>query len=203
MCIRDRNEPHTVALSAVDRAAELRLAAQRVRELAETDAEARIGVVVQDLGARRQAVQQAFDAALWPDRNPQDPPEHRPWNLSLGAPLSEQALVADALGWIDWAARGGSARPLDEAMHLLQSPYWPGAEASAAVVACDLHWRERRFESITLRSAAAALERRAEAQPAAEAAARSLQALVLPEGTDRPSAWALSLIHISEPTRPY
>lgn len=185
-----RNEPHTVALSAVDRAAELRLAAQRVRELAETDAEARIGVVVQDLGARRQAVQQAFDAALWPDRNPQDPPEHRPWNLSLGAPLSEQALVADALGWIDWAARGGSARPLDEAMHLLQSPYWPGAEASAAVVACDLHWRERRFESITLRSAAAALERRAEAQPAAEAAARSLQALVLPEGTDRPSAWA-------------
>lgn len=187
-----QHDGHCRALPAADRAAELRLAAARVRALAKAEPEARIGVVIHDLGTRREAVIRAFDAALCPERQPGDPPETRPWNLSLGAALSEQALVGDALDWLDWAARGGSHRPLDEVLRLLQSPYWPGRQAGKAIAACELRWRRRRHDTLSLRQASSALVRHGEQDTAAEAAATRLEALSLADGSALPSRWAAS-----------
>lgn len=179
------HEPERHTLPAVDRDAELALAAQTARALSEAEPAAHIGVVIADLGRRRAAVQRAFDAALCPGRRAEDPPEQRPWNLSLGASLAEQPLAADALDWLDWAARGGRPRPVEEALRLLRSPFGPGAEAGAAVAACELHWRRQRFEVVGLHTAAEQLAHHGAPQPA-----RALEALTLPDGAALPSDWS-------------
>lgn len=185
-----RHDSQRHALPAVDRDAELRLAAQTVLRLAEAEPEARIGVVVTDLAARLDTVQRVFDAALCPQRHPEDDPEARPWNLSLGAALAEQPLVADGLLWLDWLAHGGSPRPLEDVLRLLRSPFGPGASHGKAVAACERHWRKRRFEQLGLRSAAAQL-----AHCGADTLAQRLQEPSLDDGPALPSAWSSAFAH--------
>ena len=66
------------------------------------DPQARIGIVVPDLGAQRTAVRAALIDALAPAlRVAPDEAGPQPFNLSLGTPLSEQPLVATALDLAD------------------------------------------------------------------------------------------------------
>ncbi len=87
------------------------------------DPDARIGIVVPKLGARRRAVTAALDAALLPDRL-LAPAGARPYTVSLGGALSDVALIAFFLRSIRLAI--GSV-PFEEASAMLRSPYFAGA----------------------------------------------------------------------------
>jgi ATP-dependent helicase/nuclease subunit B len=101
---------------------ELRAAALWVREHAERAPQARIGVVVPDLQARRDDVLRVFDQILSPSHDGLHAgAAPRPYNLSLGAPLTQQALVHCALQLLQLGVGG---LELAAAGSLLCSPYW-------------------------------------------------------------------------------
>jgi ATP-dependent helicase/nuclease subunit B len=130
---RAGTERHDIAQSArrgqtcrfevADRERELRAVAEWARERLERDPRRRIGIVVPDFAARRADLQRVFDEVLGATG---DPAEQRPYNLSLGEPLADVAVVRTALRLL--AARGGRIA-LDDATALLLSPYWGGSEA--------------------------------------------------------------------------
>src|SRR5690606_21287110 len=77
---------------------ELLAAAQWVRAHAEARPDARIGVIIPALGARRTEVLRIFDQVLCPLFDSLQPPQSpRPYNLSLGEPLAQVGLVHCAL----------------------------------------------------------------------------------------------------------
>lgn len=180
-------DSHRLRSSAGTPQQELAQAAAQVRAWSEARPEARIGVVIPALAERRAAVLRAFDAALCPDRREDAP---RPYNLSLGQPLAEQALVADALAWLDWAC--GRALPAEAVAARLFSGYWRGSDALAEAARLDADWRRRRYARLTL-PAAAALARRAAARHddgASGSIGTMLAALRLPGGAHPPGGWA-------------
>jgi len=104
---------------------ELRAAAQWVRETALAQPQARIGVIVPDLGARRADLLRVFDEVLCPQRDVLDSsPRERPYNLSLGQSLAEIGVVAGALQILRLCTSGIT---LDQATALLCGPYWGDA----------------------------------------------------------------------------
>ncbi len=105
---------------AADRERELRAAAEWARAHLDRNPKGRLGIVVSDFAARRADLLRVFDEVLCPDG------AERPYNLSLGEPLAEIALVRTALRLL--AARHGEIA-LDDATALLVSPYWGGSEA--------------------------------------------------------------------------
>jgi ATP-dependent helicase/nuclease subunit B len=110
------------ALCAPTAGHELRAAALWVRERALRDPQARIGVVVPDLQARRQDLLRVFDQVLSPLHDSLHAgAAPRPYNLSLGAPLAQQALVQCALQLLQLGIDG---LDLPAAGSLLCSPYW-------------------------------------------------------------------------------
>ncbi|MFA5938569.1 MAG: PD-(D/E)XK nuclease family protein [Sinimarinibacterium sp.] len=119
-----RRSARIEARTAGDAEQELRLAALWVREQALAQPDARIGVIVPDLRARRADVLRVFDQTLCASLDTLDPPStERPYNLSLGEPLAAVGLVQCAtsllrlcIGPIDLAEAGA----------LLCSPYWYG-----------------------------------------------------------------------------
>ncbi|SFF47751.1 probable DNA repair protein [Fontimonas thermophila] len=105
---------------------ELRAAAQWVAERARTDPQARLGVIVPDLDARRADVLRIFDETLCPALAAL-PARHgeRPYNLTLGAQLADIGLVHTALALLRLCVEG-----LDwaQASMLLCAPYWGASE---------------------------------------------------------------------------
>ncbi|MEO5694500.1 MAG: PD-(D/E)XK nuclease family protein [Usitatibacter sp.] len=107
----------------------------------------RIGVVVPDLARSRERVRRTFAAAMNPGHvlglaSP------LPFNISLGAPLSEFPLVGDALLVL---ALAGPEISFDQASRLVRSPFIGGAEAEKEVRArLDAHMRERSAPAIKL-----------------------------------------------------
>lgn len=96
----------------------------------QADPQARIGIVLPDLGAQREALRQALIDALAPARRvlpDQDAP--LPFNLSLGLPLAQQPLVATALAAAELLAQ---PLPLAAAGHLLRSPFLAGGGVGEA-----------------------------------------------------------------------
>ena len=120
---------------------ELSEAACWARARLEAHPGARIGIVVPELSQRRAAVRRAFARVLSPGYlgGPADAP--LPFELSLGMPLVEVPLVADALSVLRLCGRHVA---FEVASRLLRSPFLAAAEAEAGPRArLDAALRER------------------------------------------------------------
>jgi probable DNA repair protein len=107
---------------------ELTAAAGWARATLASDAEIRIGVIVPDLHLIRDKVERIFEEALCPGRAmPGAPADPRPFNLSLGAPLSRVTVIGDALLALEL---GRERFALESVGRLLRSPYLRGAGKS-------------------------------------------------------------------------
>jgi ATP-dependent helicase/nuclease subunit B len=108
---------------------ELDAAARWARAKLEAGAQ-RIGVVVPQLGERRQATARIFARSLQPAHNlPGEGRAALPFNLSLGAPLADDPLVRVALSALALAA---GEVPFELASRLLRSPFLAAAESEMA-----------------------------------------------------------------------
>jgi probable DNA repair protein len=117
----------TCRVVAPDAERELRTAANWARRILETNPAAHVGIVVPDLGRRRIALQRVFDEVLCPGAQQPDVVEpQRPYNISLGEPLSDQPMIRTALRLL---ALQGGALELNEMTALLLAPHWGGSEA--------------------------------------------------------------------------
>jgi probable DNA repair protein len=122
-------------------AEELAEAACWARARLEAQPSARIGIVVPDLPHRRAAVHRAFARVLSPGylEAPADAP--LPFELSLGVPLAEVPLVADALSLLRLCGRQVA---FEVASRLLRSPFLVSAQTEAGPRArLDAALRER------------------------------------------------------------
>ena len=104
------------------------------RRRLEADQKIRIAIVVPDLRAKRPQVERALIDALLPGeraevRTHRDETSHL-FNFSLGQPLSDYALVNDALALLELSQ--GRALPFLTVSALLRSPYLTGAEQERA-----------------------------------------------------------------------
>ncbi len=106
-------------------ATEAHAAARWAREILDADGEARVGVVVPDLGARRVELERAFEEVLAPCPDARSGEGERPFSLSLGKALACTAPVADALALLRVAT--GPVEPA-LAARVLESPFLSGAE---------------------------------------------------------------------------
>lgn len=108
---------------------ELDAAAQWARAKFEAGAQ-RIGVVVPELGQRRKEVVRVFSRTLHPAHNLPDAERRAlPFNVSLGAPLADYALVRAALSILELAA---GEVPFEQASRLVRSPFIAGADGEMA-----------------------------------------------------------------------
>ena len=112
---------------------ELRACAQWAREIVDSAPGVRIGIVVPDLKGQRSQLERVFCDALQPMARAsldayatQFEAQSRLFNISLGQRTSEYALVADALGLIDFSLR--TAMPFADVSHLLRTPFIAAAE---------------------------------------------------------------------------
>ena len=111
-----------------------------------TNPQARIGIVVPDLGARRRAVARALDAALMPDALLAPPDRARPYTVSLGVSLADTPLVATALRTLRLAV---DEIEYSEASALLRSPHVDFGSAPARA-RFDMECRRRAGPTISL-----------------------------------------------------
>lgn len=122
-----RGQSPASVLRHSDVAEELRAAALWARSRLSAEPAARIGVVVPELTRLRPAIARWLDevltpaAILHPGRA-----APRPWNVSLGLPLSEWPLVHGALLLLELACR---SLTIHRASLLLRSPFLGGAES--------------------------------------------------------------------------
>ncbi len=108
---------------------ELEAAARWSRGKLEAGAK-RIGVVVPDLPQRRKEVVRVFSRVMRPDFNrPGAPRAPMPFDVSLGAPLSEWPIVHAALGILEL---GFLEVGFERTSRLLRSPFLGGAESEIA-----------------------------------------------------------------------
>jgi ATP-dependent helicase/nuclease subunit B len=97
-------------------------AASWARQILEQTPDARIGIVVPDLAARRSALAHILGKALDPAAmQPGAAPAHRPWNLSLGRPLADYPVVATALRLLSLMQQLVTREVIGV---LLLSPHW-------------------------------------------------------------------------------
>jgi probable DNA repair protein len=107
----------------------------------------RIGVVVPDLSRDRSRVERLFADVLHPD-HAIAPPAAMAFELSLGKPLAEYPLVADALRILRLAGRQVG---FEEASRVVRSPFIAGAESERdARARADSRLRERSPSVISL-----------------------------------------------------
>jgi probable DNA repair protein len=101
---------------------EMRLTARWARVVAEQQPEARIGIIVPDLGARRHALGRSLSESLDPPgQGPGAVFAGRPWNVSLGLPLDGYPVIQTALRLLSMTAGVTDIVTLGS---LLTSPYW-------------------------------------------------------------------------------
>lgn len=94
----------------------------------------RLALVVPDLQQRRQRLLRVLDQVLSPNSLlPGNREQPRPYNVSLGEPLSTVPMVADALRIL---SLGRERLPFAEVAALLRSPYLKGAAEEAEARAC-------------------------------------------------------------------
>ncbi|MEP6997281.1 MAG: PD-(D/E)XK nuclease family protein [Betaproteobacteria bacterium] len=117
---------------------------------------ARIGIVVENLGERRDAVLALAQDMLDPGSIlPGGARGAVPFEISLGVPLATVPLVSAAL---DLIALSDAPLPIGAAAALLRSPYLPEADALwGRHAALERHWLEQGARAIALGDAIAAL----------------------------------------------
>ena len=127
-----------------DAAAECRAAAHWAREWQVRQPDARLAVVVPDLAAMRQPLHDALEDALAPWLAlPAAAERQRPFNISLGRPLSDHALVGVALALLQSVAH---VEPIaqTELSPVLLSPYWGGDATAPMRAQLDAAMRQHR-----------------------------------------------------------
>jgi ATP-dependent helicase/nuclease subunit B len=125
-CKPDPIAGHAMRASYPSARHELEAAAQWARARLE-EGKRRIGVVLPELGQRRQEVVRIFSRVLQPGYNlPGQARSPMPFNVSLGRPLAAYPLVDAALGLLELAAQ-----PVEfaRASHLIRSPFIGGADS--------------------------------------------------------------------------
>ncbi len=116
-----RREATVVRTALADALEEIAMAAAWARDRLAQNPDARIAVVVPDLGVRRRKIERVFDDVLHPGRVlPGGTDEVRAYNISLGEPLTGYAIIKAALRILELAVTG---LPTEEAGVLLRSPY--------------------------------------------------------------------------------
>ena len=165
--------------------AELAAALSFARERAVADPEARIGIVIADLEARRSEVLAAAEDLLCPEQAERCAGDAaRPYVVSLGTPLAEIPVVACALALIDWMA--GSLQ-VGSAAVVLRSPYLPGGNHDWLMRArYEDEWRATGLRDISLATARSSLSARG-----SDPLAACWRAAVPPVAARQaPAAWA-------------
>jgi ATP-dependent helicase/nuclease subunit B len=108
----------------------------------------RIGVVVPDLGARRSQLQRTFATVMQPDYLVASQGAVLPFDISLGKPLAQFPIVADALLVL---ALAGPAAAFEDASRVIRSAFIAGGEAELGVRArLDARLRRRATPSLGL-----------------------------------------------------
>ncbi len=147
-CSPEKTESKAVRASYASAKHELEAAAAWARARLE-EGRARIGVVVPDLMRRRKEVVRVFSRVMRPGFNlPGAAPAAMPFNLSLGKPLIEFALVSTALDLLEI-----SGRPVEfaHASRLVRSPFLGGADTELAARArLDARLRRDLDATVTL-----------------------------------------------------
>ena len=142
------------AVKCDDSNAECRAAVAWARNILETKPEARIGIVVADLEARRATIVPILDEALNPNAlagADDSPPQH--YNVSLGVPLTRHEMVRAALALMRLLGRPQGI-PLTEFGDLLRMPYWSADQTEADLRALvDSKLRERPGQTLSLAAA--------------------------------------------------
>ncbi|MBE7521532.1 MAG: PD-(D/E)XK nuclease family protein [Burkholderiales bacterium] len=136
--------------------AELCAALAWARRIVEASPDARVGIVVPELAARRAEVRlRAIDVLGMPEDE-----TLAAWNLSLGAPLADVPLVAAAT---DLIALAWGRLPVGRAAAWLRSAYLPGASSRTLRglrASIERSWLERAVETVDLDAVTAELARR-------------------------------------------
>ncbi len=185
------------AIACADAVAECRAAAVWARAWLDRKAEARLGLVVADLEARRATLLPLLDAALEGAalaNSDDSPPQH--YNVSLGLPLSRQGMVRTALALLRLLGQRQGA-PIGEWGELLRLPYWSAdlgeADLRAQVDARLREWPAQELGSEALRRLASQVARSA-GNGQACLLPRHLALLSETQGelarTGKPAAWA-------------
>jgi ATP-dependent helicase/nuclease subunit B len=112
-------------VEASDESEELRACARWVRLTLEENSQARIGVVVPGLEARRSEIDRVFREVLSPELE-EIGAGAGPYEFSVGLPLSNTAMGAAALDLLRWTQ---GALPLERVSGLLLSPYFANGRA--------------------------------------------------------------------------
>lgn len=117
-----------------------------------------IGIVVEALGERREEVLALADEILAPALLlPAADPSLRPFEVSLGVPLSNISVVCTALDLLELSASGVDS---GTAAAALRSPYLPDAERQwTKRAAIERGWLEEGRRGVSISDAIAALER--------------------------------------------
>lgn len=119
-------------VSLPDTETELRTAALWSLEQLQMNPEAVIGIIVPDLGQRRDQVERVFADVFEPTAILPDRPRYTlPFNFSAGVPLGSTALIQGALSLLNLLREQWS---LNDICTLLQNPFWGDLET-------ELVWR--------------------------------------------------------------
>ncbi len=163
---------------------ELETAARWARARLE-EGRARIGVVVPQLEQRRKEVVRVFSRVMRPGYHlPGAEKTPLPFNVSLGEPLSNYALVDTALLLLEFS---NTDLPFEKASRLVRSPFLAGAETEMARRATlDVRLRRNLEANVALPKLIAF----AEHCPLLRQALEKVFALVGEAGEKTPSEWA-------------
>lgn len=125
-------------------AAECQAAAEWVQQWHTRQPNARLAVVVPDLTVMRQPLQDALEDTLAPWLVlPEAAEKQRPFNISLGRPLSDHSLIGVALRLLSTLADTEPMAQTDLSPILL-SPYWGGQETALQRAQLDAALRQQR-----------------------------------------------------------
>jgi probable DNA repair protein len=183
-----RRGAQAVRWEAPDGEKEAWAAARWARHWLEREPEARIGIVVPDLAARRAQLLRILEDVLQPAAVlPGPEPRRRPFNLSRGLPLADYPIVAAALTLLGLTP---AAQPLETWSALLRAPFLAGAEREAhARARLDVRlrgWGAAELSSASVQAAAGEHE----APALAAALGRWRRACAALPARQAPGAWA-------------
>ena len=142
-------QPHAIRIECIDARQEAAIVAHWVRQRLDDNPGSTIGIVVPDLASQRDIVTHSLDEMLAPNALlPGNQSIARPYNISLGIPLSEYPIINTALNLL------GLLQPmvsLRDAGNLLRSPFIAGWEQEASARALlDKQLRQTGELNITL-----------------------------------------------------
>ncbi|HEY2629161.1 MAG TPA: PD-(D/E)XK nuclease family protein [Usitatibacter sp.] len=136
-----RREGRSIRVELTEAKDEISAAARWARARLEANPAASIGVVVPDLAQSRSRVQRIFASTMRPGHLVAREAVAQPFNISLGSPLADHPVAADALLVLELA---GGIASFEDASRVVRSPFIAGAEAELGVRArLDARLRRR------------------------------------------------------------